>query len=103
MDAPPNSWLDWINRFKPIKCPGSTKCDGLAFESDHPSIAKSGAKHVWSLIDVDGQLVVTNGLARIGKIGCFITEIGYAGKRCDFFCNCPGEAAILAKPGQDGN
>lgn len=90
--TPPKNWVDWLKKFVPISgpTPNSTEWAGLLFPHDHPTVVALHAKspgRIWTLLDVEGKPVVTTGLARTHRIGCFITEVEYTGGLCDFFWN----------------
>lgn len=86
--TPPKGWFDWITRYKPTQSGIASEWSGLLHPHDHPRVkeaSKSEPGKIWTLLDIDGKPVVTSGLARANRIGCFLTEVEYCGKLCDFF------------------
>ncbi len=78
--TPPESWKDWKCRFKPV--PNHLSKDGawggLLFEPMGPGyfvVQAAAPGTVWTLLDVQGQLVVTDGWSFVNRIGYFITEV----------------------------
>ena len=78
---------EWIEEFEPIKNPNDENAswDGTLFETygdDHHSVntaIDSGgkARHIWTLLDVDGELIVSEGYHIVNRFGHFITEKPY--------------------------
>lgn len=100
LTSPPKNWKDWISKFRPSSLVQTDEWSGLLYPFDHPCVIAAAANapgRIWTLLDVDGKPVVTSGMARANRIGCFITEVEYCGKLCDFFArdiDCENEAQI---------
>lgn len=86
----PKNCGDWLKKYSPIRGPNPSEWSGLLFPHNHPSVLAlqpNSPGRIWTLLDVEGKPVVTNGMARAHRIGCFITEVEYTGPLCDFFWN----------------
>ena len=73
----------WIEKYKPIKNkfePSNAPYDGTMFETygaevrfvlTHPD------NKIWTLVDVDGDCLITSGYHHVNRIGYFVTEVEF--------------------------
>jgi hypothetical protein len=79
---------EWEHHFKPIKnhldLTGNASFDGIMFETyehEYDYVAAIGGQNpnkIWTLVDAeDGETIIINGWAFVGRVGYFITEVPY--------------------------
>lgn len=81
MDLIRMSTTDWFNQFEPIQNPYDDQgWNHALYDTNGPSYAaieaqlKTGEAHVWTLLDCDGKLVISNGWHYVNRMGYFITK-----------------------------
>lgn len=73
---------DWVAQFEPVKnaLADDDSWDGCLFDTSGPDYErvqqqlKTGDDRVWTLLDVDGRLVIANGWHYVNRLGYFITK-----------------------------
>lgn len=89
-DLPPSTFEAWMERFKPVE--NSNSQSGfeynnkpVMFETYGDDLAKvvqaknANPDTVWTLLEVDGNMTVTNGFHLVNRAGYFITEVPFTG------------------------
>lgn len=81
----------FYDRYKPIKnhLDDNASFDGCLFETygkeiEHVLLVRdSEPNRVWTVVDADGQTIISNGFQLVNRIGYIITEIPFMGKFCE--------------------
>lgn len=73
---------EWFDLYKPVQNPidNNASFDGCLFETsgaEHKYIVDADQLRVWTLLDNDGVLTVSNGYHRVNRMGYFVTEVPY--------------------------
>ncbi len=76
---------EWFDKFKPLinTLDDNANYDGCMFETygaeaEHVSVAP--ANKIWTLVDCDGELFISEGWHFVNRMGYFITEIPFDSK-----------------------
>ncbi|MCA3000347.1 MAG: hypothetical protein ING75_17300 [Rhodocyclaceae bacterium] len=81
-------WEDWIEKYKPITNPldDNASWDGFGFETYGPEIdyvrefgkKPGGELKAWTVVDVDGKLIVSSGFHFVNRLNYILTEVPFA-------------------------
>lgn len=87
--TPPLNWDEWKLRFQPKANPNIAVevFDGLMFETfgeELSQVTAAPTENVWTVLDCDGEMVVSSGLHFVNRMGYFICEVPYTGEMCEF-------------------
>lgn len=89
MSQQPVTYEQWIEQYRPIKNHlgnGNDAYDGCLFETcgDELDWVKAQPENtVWTLLDVDGAMVIGNGFHYVNRMGYFVTEVPFEGEFLD--------------------
>lgn len=90
----------FFEQYKPVKNHFVDDCafNGCMFETYGEeeqfviAQAKADSRKVWTVIDVNGVMYITNGFRYIDRMGYFICEVPFDGEFAEFRCDgCMGE------------
>lgn len=82
---------EFNERYKPIKnhLDGNASFDGCMYETygeemGHVlNVHETEPNRVWTVLDVDGRTIISNGLHYVNRLGYMITEVPFTGKFCE--------------------
>lgn len=76
---------EFYEKFKPIKnhIDDNASFDGCMYETYDKEFEfvcqknQTSPNHIWTIVDIDGDLVITNGLHFVNRMGYLITEVPF--------------------------
>lgn len=84
-DVTTMSYDDWFDQFQPIKnmFDDNASFDGCMFETydrELEHVKKADPANVWTLVEAEGGIYLSNGFHYVNRIGYFISQFPFTGQ-----------------------